>query len=243
MLLPDEEIGAARPPLQTGPSPFGAGTRNTPCRATQPTAAGEGGNDRPAAKHAYVWPNQLCGIVDMGSSLVIVFQKGEGPMVRRWWPVVFIGSVLFGFMSGGAARAQSLPAVLLQGQAIGSGEIGIGGGRVADFHFRLDPETVGKVTPGQILFYDRANNTVFISQQITAAFMDADQLLVQGFCTVNGFLSTFQMQASAARVPGQQASFFLCFDGPFDSACYGDFVSSGSITLLLRRPTPTQPRP
>jgi len=167
-------------------------------------------------------------------------------MRRRWYPVVFVSGVLFSLLAGGAARAQSLPSVLLQGQASGFGEIGLGGtGRVGDFRFRLDPQTVGKPTPGEILFFDRQDGVVFVSQQITAAFMTADQVFVLGICTVNGFLSTFQMQASAARtpgqpapgahLPGQQASFFLCYDGPFDSACFGDFLLSGRITLLLRQ--------
>jgi hypothetical protein len=148
--------------------------------------------------------------------------------------VVFIGGVLFGFMAGGAARAQSLPAVLMQGQASGSGVIGLGAGRVANFQFRFDQETAGKAIPGQLLFFDRANNIVLISQQITAAFLNANQLFAVGLCTVNGFLSTFQMQANAARAPGQRPFFFLCFDGPFDNPCYGDFVRSGRITLSLR---------
>jgi hypothetical protein len=155
-------------------------------------------------------------------------------MRRRWYPVVLVGGVLLSFVAGGAARAQSLPAVLLQERASGFGEIGIGAGLVADFRFQFGPPAVGLPAPGQLQFIDRVNNVLVVSQQITSVFMDANQVLVEGICTVNGFLSPFQMQASAARAPGQRASFFLCYGGPFSGACVGDFLRSGRITLDTR---------
>jgi hypothetical protein len=51
---------------------------------------------------------------------------------------------------------------------------------------------------------------------------------------VDGLLSLFRMQASAARAPGQRDSFFLCYWSPFSSACVGDFLRSGRITLAPR---------
>jgi hypothetical protein len=170
----------------------------------------------------------------MNTALAIFSKKGECPMRRRWYPVVFLGSLLLTLLGSGRAPAQSLPAVLLQGRASGFGEIGIGAGMVGEFRFQFGPPAVGLPAPGQLQFIDRVNNVLVVSQQITSAFMTADQVFVEGICTVNGFLSPFQMQASVARAPGQQASFFLCYGGPFSGVCVGDFLRSGRITLDLR---------
>ena len=155
-------------------------------------------------------------------------------MFRRGFPVVLISGLLFSLAGVGAARAQSLPAVLLPGRASGFGEIGIGAGRVGEFRFQLDPRTAGKLVPGEITFFDRLTGLTLVSQQITDGFMTADQVFVEGICTVNGFLRPFQMQASAARAPGQQAFFYLCYGSSFSGACVGDFVHSGRIILDSR---------
>jgi hypothetical protein len=150
---------------------------------------------------------------------------------RRAFPVVLISGLLFSLAGGGAARAQSLPAVLIQGRASGFGEIGIGAGRVGEFRFQLDPRTAGRLMPGEITFRDRISGLNLVSQQITDGFVTADQVFVEGICTVNGFLEPFQMQASAPRAPGQQAFFYLCYGNSFSGACVGDFVRAGRILL------------
>jgi hypothetical protein len=150
---------------------------------------------------------------------------------RRTFPIVLISGLLFCLAGGRAARAQSLPAVLIQGRASGFGEIGIGAGRIGEFRFQLDPRTAGRLVPGEITFRDRLTGLNLVSQQITDGFVTADQVFVEGVCTVNGFLMPFQMQASAARAPGQQAFFFICYGNSFSGACVGDFLVSGRILL------------